>query len=164
LPYHCNSVWLALPPARWGQFSSALSPMKLSDPPCPCFGRLACHPTPTFRLCAFPHLCLLIVQFLWKVGLSLHPALHLCSLSHLCSLIVCLLAPTPFSKAGSAFHTHTPLSVVDYNSLFMLFSFVGWWFNLPRGCAGLCSWGLGRGVACGACCSPVESADLHRQL
>jgi hypothetical protein len=33
------------------------------------------------------------------------------------------------------------LSVLDYSLLFTLFSFVGGWFSLPRGCTGLCSWG-----------------------
>jgi hypothetical protein len=36
-------------------------------------------------------------------------------------------------------------------------------FSLPRGCAGLSSQGMGRGFTC-ACCIPVGSAGLHRQL
>jgi hypothetical protein len=55
--------------------------------------------------------------------------------------------------------------VLDCNSLFMLFSFVGGGeFNLPRCCAGLCSQEIGRRVSCGSCCSPVCSAGLCKQF
>jgi hypothetical protein len=66
----------------------------------------------------------------------------------------------PFSEQIQ--HSTSPLLLVlDYNLLFMLFSFFwGGGFNLPRGWTGLCSWG----VTCGACCSPVGFAGLHRQL
>jgi hypothetical protein len=37
-------------------------------------------------------------------------------------------------------------------------------FNLPRCYTWLCSWAVGRAVACGAWCSPVCSADSHKQL
>jgi hypothetical protein len=39
----------------------------------PCFGRLACCPTPALSLCALPHLCSVLVRLLWEVVLSLHP-------------------------------------------------------------------------------------------
>jgi hypothetical protein len=41
---------------------------------------------------------------------------------------------------------------------------VGGCFSLPRGCTVLCFWVLGKGVACGACYSPVHSADSCKQL
>jgi hypothetical protein len=53
------------------------------------------------------------------------------TLSLLSAFVTCLplfteflaLCPTPFSKAGSGFHPN-PTVGVDYNSLFMLLSFV----------------------------------------
>jgi hypothetical protein len=60
-------------------------------------------------------------------------------------LVLCL---TPFTEAGSV-SPQPPLSMLDLNSLFMLFSFVGGGgrFNLLRGCTGPCSrLGVGRGV------------------
>jgi hypothetical protein len=93
----------------------------------PHFGRLACHPTPALSLCASPNICLVLVCLLWEVGLSpCHPLMleqHLFTESS--ALRVCLLDPPPFSRAGSAFHPSPLLSVLDYNLLFMLFSFVG---------------------------------------
>jgi hypothetical protein len=47
-----------------------------------------------------------------------------------------LLAPSLFSGAGSVFYPTSTVSV-NYNSLFMLYSFVeGRGFNLPRGWVG----------------------------
>jgi hypothetical protein len=127
---------------------------------------------------------------LWEVDLSLHTCSQpLCLapplladnsallrgglLPHPCSqpLFLVLLSFAKSSFADYSLpHTHSlrlvqcsikpPLQVVGYNSLVMLFSFVQGGFNLPSGCAGL--WG--RRVTCGACCSPVGSADLCRQL
>jgi hypothetical protein len=108
---------------------------KLSDLPWSHFGRLVCCP---------------------KLILSL------CYLSYLYSPRVQVLAQHLFSRASSVFNL-SPLLVLDYSLLFMFFSFGGW-FSLPRGYTRLWSWGLGRGVACGMCCSPVESAGSCRHL
>jgi hypothetical protein len=57
--------------------------------------------------------------------------------------------------------TSPPLSVLDCNSLFMLFSFVEGEIQSAYGqCWIMCS-GVIRGVTCGACYSPVHSAGLH---
>jgi hypothetical protein len=53
--------------------------------------------------------------------------------------------------------TLLPLLVIDYISLFMLFSFVWGGFNLPRDCTGLCFHRVSRGVACGVCYWPIGS-------
>jgi hypothetical protein len=58
-------------------------------------------------------------------------------------------SPHPHSLGHSQCSTPTPLLVLDFNSQFMLFSFVGAGggsFNLPWGWSGLWSWGVGRGV------------------
>jgi hypothetical protein len=74
----------------------------------------------------------------------------------------CDLPPSPFSWAGSVFHPH--LCCWCYITIFSLcFSVLfGGWFNLPRGCTGLCSWGVGRGVARGVWCLPIHSADSYK--
>jgi hypothetical protein len=97
------------------------------------------------------------VFLLWEVGLLPYSHSQPLLLFPPCSLSVQLLALPPFSVTGSAFHPPF-LSVLDYNSLFMLFSFVQGGFNLPKGYAGVCSQGVGRGVMC---CSPVGSAGLR---
>jgi hypothetical protein len=57
---------------------------------------------------------------------------------------------TPFLR-GLFSSPLPPLSVVDYNSLFLFLSFVqGWGLNLLRGCARLCFQAVGGGVTCGA--------------
>jgi hypothetical protein len=127
LPYCCNSAWLASPPARGGNsvLSNALSlrrPAQVSTT------------TP-----------------LWEDGLSpphhppTHPpALSLCCFSCIHSLRVWLLAPPPFSRAGSVFH---PNSTVSVRLQFAVYAFqlYCWWgaFSLPRSCTGLCSRVLG---------------------
>jgi hypothetical protein len=102
----------------------------------PCFRRLACHPTPTLSLCASSDLCWVLAAPLcsWLVGqppLSAFAALWCITESP--ALITQLLAPpltvqhqeisfcpTPFSRVGSV---TPPMSVLDYSSLFMVFSF-----------------------------------------
>jgi hypothetical protein len=51
------------------------------------------------------------------------------------------LSPTPVLWGRFSVLPPPPLFVLDYSSLFMLFSFVGEWFSLPRGSTGLCSRG-----------------------
>jgi hypothetical protein len=136
LPYSCNSVQLAPPTARWENlFWVLLSPVRqLSDPTQPHFGRLACCSTPALCLCYF---------------------------SHLGSLTVWFLASPLFSSASSAFY---PIPTVHVRLQFAVYVFQFCWreFNLPKDCAGLCFHRLGGVVACGACYSPVGSADLCR--
>jgi hypothetical protein len=76
-----------------------------------CFGKLACCPTPVFRLCALPNPCLVLVQLFWEVGFSPNSCSQLLLLfPHLVSessaLRVLLLAQTQFSGAGSEFYPH----------------------------------------------------------
>jgi hypothetical protein len=57
------------------------------------------------------------------------------------------------------------LTVLDCNSLFMLFSFIqGWGSSVCPGVALDMFPGVGKEVMYGACCSPVGSAGLCRQL
>jgi hypothetical protein len=107
--------------------------------------RLVCHP---FPLSAFMPLLISAgcQQLLWEICLSAYPysqplLLYMCVTESLV-LRVQLLAPPPFSRAGSAFHPCLPLLVLDYSLLFMFFSFSGGGgqFSLLRGCAGLFSW------------------------
>jgi hypothetical protein len=42
LPYSCNYVWSAPPPARWGNSVLSTAPYPETSPH---FGRLTCHPT-----------------------------------------------------------------------------------------------------------------------
>jgi hypothetical protein len=86
------------------------------------------------------------------------PTLSLCCLTHIRSLRVWLLAPPPFSRAVQC---STPTSSVSVRLQLAVYVFQLCWggFSLPRGCAGLCSWGIGRRVVHGAQCSPVCSAD-----
>jgi hypothetical protein len=78
------------------------------------FGRLACHPTSDLSLCCF---------------------------SYLHSLRVPILA-SPCSPRQVQCSTPPLLLGLDYPLLFMFFSFLQRVFNLLRGCARLCSWGL----------------------
>jgi hypothetical protein len=99
LPYSCNSVWSAPPPARWGNsvLSTALSLRKLAQQ--------------------------FSIPLLWEADLLHH-----------CSQILLPVPPSLVEIFGSLLHpcsprlvqcsTPPPLSVVDYNSLFMFLSFV----------------------------------------
>jgi hypothetical protein len=67
--------------------------------------------------------------------------------------MVQLLAPPPFSGAGSAFYPHFAVDVgLQFTIYILKFCWVR--FSLPRGCTGLFPWvggeGVGRGVAHGA--------------
>jgi hypothetical protein len=91
--------------------------------PWPCFGRLDYHPTSTLSLCASAHLCSVIVQLFGKL---------VCHTTWFLALVPCL--PLVHWELIFLCHQHSqrqdqcstplPLSVFDYNSLFMLFSFV----------------------------------------
>jgi hypothetical protein len=68
------------------------------------------------------------------------PALSLCYFCHLHSLRVQLFAPSLFSRTDSVFH---PTPTVSVRLQFAVYAFQFCCvcrFNLPRGCAGLCSW------------------------
>jgi hypothetical protein len=156
-------------PARWGNsvLNSALCPMKsaldpppdllceLGLPPHPCSqplhlswpllssssssGRLACYPTLALSLCCFTCVHSLRVQY-WECGSLPH--------SHPLGQVQC--SPPPL------------LFVLDYNSLFMLFNFVG---GNVRSAQGLCWIMFPGGRREGsAWYSPVPSADSHKQL
>jgi hypothetical protein len=148
--------------------STTLSPMRLTQlPTTPPLWEVGLLPHPCSQHLLLARLSLLRVQLLWEVGLSPHPCFPV--------LIPCHTFAFPSWEFGSLPHpifprlvqhsTPPPLSVVDYNSLFMFLSFVlGWGCNLPRGCTGLCSQGMSGGVTCSAWCLPVGSTDLCRQL
>jgi hypothetical protein len=139
LPYRGNSGWSAPSPVRWGKsvLSIALSPLR------PAQGSTM---APLGRL-----VCLLILLSVFDV----FPAFVHWEFSSL---------PHPHSWGRFSVPLHSPLLALDYNWLFMLFIFVGGVFNLPKGYTGLCSRGVGKGVSCGMCCSPVGSAGLCRHL
>jgi hypothetical protein len=113
LPYHCNSVWSVPPPASW--CNSVLS--NTSSTRLPQQSTMALFQ----EVGLLPHLhsqpfCLtppLLSDNSDPLGICLSPhlVLSLCSLSHLSSLRVLLLAPPPFSEAGSAFHPTPTVSV-----------------------------------------------------
>jgi hypothetical protein len=66
-----------------------------------------------------------------------------------------VLCPAPILQGRYSVSPTLPLSLLDYTLLFMFFSFAGVGrFSLPNGCTGLCSWGVGRGVAHVVWCSP----------
>jgi hypothetical protein len=60
--------------SRVGQFSFEYCPLSHEAGSrihnLPCFGRLACPPTPDLRRSASPDLCSGLVQLLWEIGLS----------------------------------------------------------------------------------------------
>jgi hypothetical protein len=134
LLYSCNCLWSAPLPARWGNsvLSTALILTKLAQTAStsPALRGWLIIPPPFSEFC------------LTSLLLSASSA----------ALGGWLIAPPllSFSESLAPCSTHStlpPLSVLDCNLLFMLFSFV--WrgrFTLPRGCAGLCSQQGGRGV------------------
>jgi hypothetical protein len=105
---------------------------------------------------------------LGEAGLSPPPTLSLCYFSSLGSLRVWLLAPPPFSGVNSAFH---PTPAISVRLQFTVYALQFCWRE-----GSICPeavldyvlrvgvWGRGRGGICGACCSPVGSAGLFRQL
>jgi hypothetical protein len=111
MPYCCNSGWKTPPLARWGNSVFELSSLSSR--------RLA-------QWSAMP--------LLWEVGLSPHPwsQLLFCTLHPLSkSSSPC---PSPILWGLSRVPPHPPLSVVNYDSLFVLLSFVA--VHLPRSCLG----------------------------
>jgi hypothetical protein len=90
----------------------------------PCFGRLVCHHTPSLSLYVSPDLCSVLVAPLggWLVApppsqpLLLYPRLFIESSAP---------CPTPVLLGRLSIPLPPPLSVLDYSSLCMLFSFVG---------------------------------------
>jgi hypothetical protein len=104
-------------------------PDYLSNPPWPCFRRLAYCPTSTLSLFASPHLCSVIIQILWEF--VCHPTWFLAFVPCLTLVLWGFFSlPHPHSQRQDQHSIPHLLSVFDYNSLFMLFSFVfilgGW--------------------------------------
>jgi hypothetical protein len=60
--------------------------------------------------------------------------------------------------------TPSPLSLVDYNSIFIFSVLFRGGFSLFRSCDKLCSQGVGGGVSCGGWLLSVGSADQQRKL
>jgi hypothetical protein len=146
LPFSYNFMWLAPPPARWGNsvLNTAFCPTRSALGPTtyPTLGGWLISP---LLLSAFVSLPASAGWgLLWAVGLSLH------SCSHLCSLRV-LLLPPPHSPGQV--QPYTPTSTVSVKLQFAVYAFqfclVWGGFSLPRDCAGLCSQGVGRRVMCG---------------
>jgi hypothetical protein len=55
--------------------------------------------------------------------------------------------------------------VLDYNLPFLLFGFVAGGDSVcPGAVLDYVPEGVGKGVTCDVCCSPVHSAGLHKQL
>jgi hypothetical protein len=129
----------------------------------PCFGWLACHPTPALSLCTSPDLCWVLVALLggWIVSLLL-----LSAFAALPALVHWEFGFLPHLHSLGQVQHFTPnsLLVLGYSLLFMFFSFAWGRFSLTRGCVGLFSQGVGREVTCGAWCSPVCSAVSCKQL
>jgi hypothetical protein len=110
----------------------------------------------------FAHLCLLIVQFfLWEAGLFAPPlfSAFVPCFAFLCWELSSL--PHPHSLRLFQHSTPHPLLVVNYNSLFLLFSFLQGDSICPGAALDLRG---GWGVTYGACCLPVGSSDLCREL
>jgi hypothetical protein len=137
---------------------------QLQDLPLPCFGRLVWHPTHALSLCALP-----------RVSASFYPVEGWLVTPHPLSVFVAssfterlaprvwLLAPSPFSKADSVLCPHLCCwcEITIHCFCFSVLFFLGG-FNLPSGCTGLCSLGMGRGVAYGLWCSPVHSVESRK--
>jgi hypothetical protein len=74
--------------------------------------------------------------------------------------------PTPILRGRFNIPPH-PHYGVDYNSLFMFFSFVQGGIQSAQGLCWIMFsvwWVVGKGVMFGMCCSPVGNTCLHRQL
>jgi hypothetical protein len=100
---------------------------------------------------------------LWEVGLLSHP----CSqpLLLFSPLFSECLAPCPTPVFWGRFSVPPHPHCQCYITICCLcFSVLLGGFNLPRGCAGLCSQRMYKGLACGGCCSPVGSAGLCRKF
>jgi hypothetical protein len=128
-----------------------------------CFGRLAYHPTPALTLCASPDLSWVLAAPLgvWYVAPTPLSAFAAFPVFHWEFGAECLApCPTPVLQGRFSIAPPSLLLVLDYSSLFMFFSFAWGGFSLSRGCAGLFSWGVGRGVMHGAYlfCSFTQAA------
>jgi hypothetical protein len=128
----CIALWLFPQQSGAIQFwvLTSVPQDKLWELPPACFGKLDCRPTLTLTFVAFPH-----------------------SFSESSALRVQLLAPPQFSGQISPFypHLHCPCYITVCCLCFSGFFEGG--FSLPRGCTGLCSQGVARGVAHVAWCS-----------
>jgi hypothetical protein len=96
------------------------------------------------------------LALLWEAGLSsLSCSQPLLLFPHLftesSALRVQLLAPSPFSGGRLSVPPPSLLLVLEYNSLFVLFSFVGGRDSIcPGAVLDYVPKGIGRGVTCGA--------------
>jgi hypothetical protein len=140
LPYSCNSAWLLPLPALWGNsvLNTALCPTRpaLGSTTCPTLGSwLIASPL----LSAFVSFHSLRIQH-WEFS----------SLPHPLGQVQCSI----------------PTSTVGVSLQFAVYVFFVWLggFSLHRGCTGLCSLGVGKGVEHGAWNPPVHSAHSHKQL
>jgi hypothetical protein len=107
-------------------------------------------------------LCDLLPSLLWGVAIA-YPLSVFTAFPLFTDSLALRLAPRPppFSVVLSVFHSPSLLSALDYSSL--LFSSVGG-ISLPRGCAGLFSWGVDRGGPLGTWHSPVLPIDMQVDL
>jgi hypothetical protein len=157
LPFSCSSVWSAPTSARWvnSVLNAVLCPRVGSGIHfLPCFGRLACHPTPTLSLHAFPDPYWVLVAPLgdWLVAHSSSQPLLLYRHLFTESLVlrVWLLAH-PSSLGQVQRSTPPPLLVLDYSFLVLFFSFVvGGRVQSAQGLHWIISQEVGRGVVHGA--------------
>jgi hypothetical protein len=123
LPWQGGTIQFCAPPTVPQDY--------LSDLPCPCFGRLACNPTPALSACSHPT-----------------PACR-----------VQLFIPPPLSEVASASHF---VPIVSGRLQFTIYVCQFCFGGVQSAC--VLHWIMSRGQACSAWCSPVEFADLHRQL
>jgi hypothetical protein len=112
----------------------------------PHFGRLACHPSPTLSFCASPDLCSVLAAPLgdWLVT----PCL-LSAFVALPTFIHKEFGSLPHPVLQGRFSVPLPTSAVVVRLQFATYAFQfcwRWGFSLPRGCTGLCSQVVDRGV------------------
>jgi hypothetical protein len=108
LPFSCSSVWSAPPLARWGNslLNGALCPRdQLQDPPPALLWEDGLLSHPRSQPLRFPWSLLSASSSSGKLACRLTPTLKLCCFMCM-SLRVWLLAPPPFSRSCSAFHSH----------------------------------------------------------